>query len=104
MELISFQNSPRPKKRFLAVFRNSKGKMEKSHFSMKREKGLPTTFIDGASEKKRDAYRARHLKGLNGSKPTSPAHLAFYVTWGETRNLERNLKSYLTKFKIRDAR
>ena len=104
MELISFQTSPRPKKRFLAVFRSSKGQIEKVHFSMKREKGLPMTYIDGASQKKRDAYRARHQKALKSSGRTSPAHLAYHVTWGEAPDLERNLKSYLARFKIKDAR
>ena len=64
MELIKFQASPRPQKRFLAIFRDKEGVMKKIHFSVKREKGLPITFIDGASEKKRDAYRARHSKHL----------------------------------------
>ena len=47
------------RKRFLAVFRDREGRTQKVQFSMKREKGLPFTYVDGASQKKKDAYHAR---------------------------------------------
>ena len=55
-----------------------------------------STFIDGQSLVTRENYRKRHLgnpieKHLIDNLILSPALFAFYLLWGETNNLNKNL-------------
>lgn len=56
-----------------------------------------TTYIDGRSAVERNNYRARHLanateKTLITNLIPSPSLFAYYLLWGPSTNLERNIK------------
>jgi hypothetical protein len=55
------------------------------------------TFVEGASQKKRENYLKRHLantteKRLIENLKPSPALLSADLLWGETNNLNQNIK------------
>lgn len=95
--LIYFGKSERDKKRFKAVFKNPSRTV---HFGLKGA----NTFIDGADKKVRDAYLKRHKSDLETNDPLRAGYLSYYVIWGKHRDVEKNLKDYLKRFKIKDNR
>ncbi len=104
IELIEFDNSSIKNKRFRAVFLKD-GKKITTNFGLKRDDGkFPETFLDGATEEKRSLYLKRHLKDLDTKDPTRAGYLSFFITWGKSRSLEKNLKKFLKDYNIKDKR
>tara|TARA_R110002012_G_C11492272_1_gene596312 strand:- start:239 stop:556 length:318 start_codon:yes stop_codon:yes gene_type:complete len=98
--LIHFGLSDKKNKRYVAKFENPK---RTTHFGMKPfKKG--TTYLDGATDEKRNQYLARHKVDLATKDPTRAGFLSYYVIWGKSRSVKQNLKSYLSNFKIKDNR
>ena len=92
--IISIDDSPRQGKRFRVIFRYKDGKEQLFDFG---QKPIGNTYIDGASDLTRDAYRKRHLgnpreRQLIENFIPSPATFSFYLTWGETRSISKNIK------------
>ena len=96
-ELIHFGPSSRHNKRFVAKFKNP---TKTTHFGLKGA----NTYIDGATKQKRDNYKKRHIRDLKTGDPTRAGFLSYYVIWGDSQDVDKNLKSYLKKFEIRDSR
>lgn len=96
-QLVKFGRSPIKGKRFMAVFENPK---KTTHFG---QTGA-YTYIDGASDGARDAFRARHKESLKTKDPLRSGFLSYYVIWGKSRSAEKNLKRYLKRFDIKDSR
>ena len=105
MWLLNVIKSTRNDKRYMGIYcmcekKNScKGSNHKLiHF------GSPpaTTYIDGASEQKKDAYIARHskVKGEDFNKPMTAGSLARWILWGSTRSIRENVKKFRTKFGV----
>lgn len=93
---MQFLESDNPKKRFVAILENGK----KIYF------GQPNahTYIDGADEKVRANYRKRHLANKTEKKRIdnlipSAALFSYYLNWGESRNMQKNIKSLTQRFK-----
>jgi hypothetical protein len=104
MELIDFGKSQAKNKRFRAIFMKD-GRKITTNFGQKKDDGsFPITFLDGATEEKRELYLKRHKKDLETKDPTRAGFLSFYVIWGKSRSVEKNLKKYLKDFNIKDRR
>ena len=91
--ILSIGDSPRKGKRFRIIYKYDSGVKKAFDF------GSPgaNTYTDGASEKTRDAYRRRHLSNPNERMKIedfipSPALFSFYITWGETRSVFKNIE------------
>lgn len=48
---------------------------------------------------RRARYRVRHARD-NLTDPTSPGALSFYVLWGESTSMERNVAAFRRRFRI----
>ena len=94
MKLIKFSKSSRKGKKYMMVFET-----KTIHFGS----DVSQTFVEGASEKKRANYIARHKVREDFSK-INPASLSRYILWGNSSNLQTNLKDYIKRFKITDNR
>jgi hypothetical protein len=91
--ILSIGDSPRKGKRFRVIYKYENGVEKAFDFSVPNA----NTYIDGASEKTRDAYRRRHLSNPNERMKIenfipSPALFSFWITWGETRSISKNVK------------
>jgi len=92
--IISIDDSPRQGKRFRVIFRYKDGKEKLFDFG---QKPIGNTFIDGATEQTRENYRKRHLASIRERQLIedfipSPATFSFYILWGETRSISKNIK------------
>jgi hypothetical protein len=72
------------------------------------EDGTKTSFgAEGMSDytihkdkKRRDNYRARHKKDLDTNDPKRAGYLSYYLLWGDSTDLQTNIKNYISKFKV----
>lgn len=95
---LTIKNSNKPEKRLMAIF-SEEGKKDKVvHFGLKNPK--IGTFIDHGDKKIRAAYRARHKRDLDTKDFTRPGYLSYFILWGETSSLKKNIELYKKKFKL----
>ena len=92
--LTGIYPSKRKGKRLTAYFENPKKTI---HFGS----DAATTFIDGATKQKRDAYIARHSKsGEDWSDPLTAGTLALYLLWS-TPDYKKNVAHYKKHFEVK---
>lgn len=95
---LTIKNSNKPEKRLMAIF-SEEGKKDKVvHFGLKNPK--IGTYIDHGNKKLRAAYRARHKKDLDTKDFTRPGYLSYFILWGDTSSLKKNIELYKKKFKL----
>ena len=90
MKLIKFSRSERKGKKYMMVFED-----RTIHFGS----DVSQTFVEGASEKKRANYIARH-KVREDWNSINAGSASRFILWGKSRNIQTNLKDYLKRFKI----
>jgi hypothetical protein len=91
---MNITKSTRKGKRFLATFKDG----TKIHFG---QDGA-TTYIDGASEAKREAYIARHGGGGRESwtNARTSGALARWLLWGPNKQLDANIRFFKLMFRL----
>jgi hypothetical protein len=93
--IINISPSPLKTKRFRVLYKH--GDEKEKHFDFGLKGGY--TYLDGADDKARDAYRKRHLASPNEGKlirglVPSPATFSYYLTWGDSRNIQTNIRTF----------
>jgi hypothetical protein len=96
MRLIEIKPSHKPEKRYDAIFDTGQG----------RTKTVP--FGDANMEnytihkdlKRREAYRSRHRKDLQTLDPTKPGFLSYFILWGDSTDLNANIRAYKKKYNL----
>jgi hypothetical protein len=85
-------------KKYKAVFFDDNGKKIKT--SQFGAKGYED-YTMHKDKKRRDKYRSRHKGMLAKTNYTSPAHLSYYLLWGNSTSLNTNIKNYKKKFNLK---
>jgi len=49
-------------------------------------------------KEQRERYRMRHEKDLKTNDPTRAGYLSYYLLWGESVSIRRNLQEFKRKF------
>ena len=58
-------------------------------------------YTQHRSVKRRDAYRARAEHNLKKTKdPTKASYLAYWILWGDSTSLRKNIADYRKKFNL----
>ena len=94
--LISFKKSPKKDKKYVMIFRNPTRTI---HFGSKTSK----TFVESGSEEKKKNYLKRHRVNEDWTKINAGSASRF-ILWGDSKSVEKNLKDYMKRFKIKDGR
>jgi hypothetical protein len=95
MKLVSIEPTPADdKKKFIATF-DKDGRIKRVKFGSKGS----NTFIDGASLSVRNNYRARHARDVT-FPVDSPAMLSFWITWGDSQDINKNISAYKKKHNL----
>lgn len=95
MKLIKFSKSNRKNKKYMMIFQEPKKTL---HFGS----DVSETFVEGASELKKKNYIARHKVRENWNEINAGSASRF-ILWGNSRNINTNLKEYLKKFNIENS-
>lgn len=96
MKLLKIIESPKSGKEYRAVFQTDSGRLKTTDF------GDPTMeqYTEHGDKQRREAYRARHAKDLETEDPTRAGYLSYYLLWGDSKSLSRNISSYKKRFNL----
>jgi hypothetical protein len=94
-KLIALLDSDNPKKRYTAVF-DIDGRHKRVSF------GDPNmeSYIIHHDKERRERYRSRHAKDLRTNDPMRPGFLSYYLLWGDSRSLAKNIATYKKLFDL----
>jgi len=95
-KLTEIKASTRPDKKYMATFLNTvTGRHKTVHFGAT---GYTDYTLD-ADKETRAKYRARHEKDLTGCL-TSAGYLSYYILWGDSHNIVKNISAYKKRFDL----
>ena len=84
-------------KKLKAIFYDDKGKKIKTtQFGDDRY----SDYTIHKDKERRNKYKSRHRGNLKKTNYMSPAHLSYYILWGDSTSLNTNIKKYKKKFKL----
>jgi hypothetical protein len=96
MKLIDIKKSDREKKKYMAIFEDENGKRKTTHFGAK---GMDDYTLTGDKEA-RKRYRERHKKDLETKDPTRAGYLSYFILWGDSTSLNKNIADYKKRFNL----
>lgn len=96
MKLLRVVKSMKPDKKFDAVFQKENGKEKITSFGAS---GMDDYTITKDKEQ-RSRYRKRHMKDLKTNDPTRAGYLSYYLLWGDSTSLKKNISDYKKRFKM----
>lgn len=83
-------------KKYMATFTKNNGRTKTTHFGAS---GMPDYTLTGDKERRR-LYRQRHKKDLSTNDPTRAGYLSYYLLWGESTSLRKNISNYKKRFNL----
>lgn len=96
MKLLEIVHSPRPDKKWRAVFVSDTGRHKHTDFGAA---GMNDYTITG-DKVARESYRQRHAKDLETGDPTKAGFLSWYILWGDSKNIRTNLSDFKRRFNL----
>jgi len=100
MKLIKVVKSDKPLKKWTAIFRKDDGKEKKTDFGYYNVKDLKNDYTLHKDKERRRRYRIRHEKDLKTNDPTRAGYLSYYLLWGNSTSLKKNISDYKKKFNL----
>ena len=94
MKLTGVIDSPDKKKRYMAVFMDDDDNVKTVKFGDPKMK----SYVMTGDKARRDNYRSRHAKDLNTGDPMRPGFLSMFILWGDSKNMNTNIKEYKRLF------
>ena len=93
--LIDFRKSKKEGKKYKVLLLID-GKKRSIHFGSNASK----TFVEGATLEKRNNYLKRHSVNENWNE-INPGSLSAGILWGDSDDIQENLKDYMKEFNIK---
>ena len=95
---LEIKPSTAKNKKWTAIFYNGEGKKIKtSQFGDSRYED----YTQHKDKKRRDKYRDRHKKDLASGDYMKPGFLSYYILWGASTDLDKNISSFKRRFKLK---
>ena len=95
MTKLQILKSDKEGKKYKAIFTKD-GKTKTVHFGAFGASGYED-YTQHHDKERRRLYRQRHMKDLKND-PMRAGYLSFYILWGNSTNLQTNIKAFKTKF------
>jgi hypothetical protein len=96
MKLLRIEKSPRPEKKWRAVFESDSGQQKTTDFG---SAGMDDYTITKDKEQ-RERYRSRHKKDLETGDPTRAGYLSYEILWGPYKSIQSNIQYYRQKYNL----
>ena len=90
---LQISTSDKSEKKYEAVFTKDDGKTKTIHFGASGYQD----YTQHHNKDRRSLYRQRHEKDLKGD-PMRAGYLSFYILWGNSTNVQTNIRSFKSKF------
>lgn len=100
MKLLKVVPSDKPTKKWTAIFKLDNGKEKKTNFGFKNPKDPKNDYTLHKDKERRDRYRTRHKKDLDTKDPTRAGYLSYYLLWGDSTSLKKNIADYKKRFNL----
>ncbi len=94
---MTIKKSNKSGKKYMAVFTKDNGRSKTTHFGAA---GMPDYTLTGDKERRR-LYRQRHSKDLRTNDPTRAGYLSYYILWGESTSIRKNIINYKNRFNLK---
>lgn len=91
---LDIKKSTKNNKKYMAIFTDDSDKKKTIHFG---SKGMDDYTLTGDKEA-RSRYRTRHKKDLDTKDPTRAGYLSYYILWGDSTDINKNIKDYKKRF------
>lgn len=95
-KLIKVVPSTNPKKKYDAHFISHEGRKKKTSFGAK---GMDD-YTKTKDKEQRKRYRERHKKDLQTKDPTKAGFLSYYILWGDSTSMRKNIADYKKRFNL----
>lgn len=99
-KLIKIVKSDKPSKKWTAVFKLENGKEKKVHFGYVSTKDPNNDYTLHGDKERRERYRKRHKKDLKTNDPMRAGYLSYYILWGDSKDIKKNIADYRKKFNL----
>lgn len=96
MKLVKVEESDDGKHKLQALFLLDDGKTRLVKFGLKGSHSR----IDGADDDTRRKYLARHKGDIENTSPLTRGNLSYYITWGESKDIRRNIADFKRRFGV----
>ena len=96
MKLLSVKKADDGIHKLVATFETDTGHTKHTKFGAL---GMDDYTITHDSEQ-RNRYRARHAKDLTTGDPSRAGFLSYYILWGDSTSIPRNVASFKSKFSL----
>ena len=96
MKLLRLIRSPKPEKKWRAVFETNSGREKNTDFGDSNMED----YTQHKSKERREAYRARHAKDLSTGDPSRAGYLSYYILWGDYTSVRSNLEAFKRKYNL----
>ena len=90
---LQISESENPKKKYKAIFTKDDGKTKTIHFGAKGYED----YTQHHDKNRRVLYRKRREKDLKGD-PMRAGYLSYYILWGNSINMQSNIRSFKNKY------
>ena len=100
VKLIKVVKSEKKKKKWKAIFKLDNEKEKTTHFGFNNPKDLKNDYTLHFDKERRERYRKRHEKDLKTNDPTRAGYLSFFLLWGDSTSLKKNISTYKKKFDL----
>ena len=91
---LEIRSSSKPNKKYDAIFTRKDKTTKVIHFGDKRYED----FTQHKNKKRRELYILRHRKNENWDNPESAGSLSRYILWGDSTDIQKNIKAFKTRF------
>jgi hypothetical protein len=95
-KLLKVVKSTKAGKKWMAVFKMDSGREKTTHFGAA---GMDDYTLSKDKEQ-RARYRKRHAKDLKTNDPTRPGYLSYFLLWGDSTSLRKNIADYKKRFNL----
>ena len=96
MKLLRLEKSSHPDKKYMATFETDSGRTKTTHFGAAGMDDYTLTH----DKEQRERYRQRHEKDLRTGDPTRAGFLSYWILWGPTTSVVKNLESFKRKYNL----
>lgn len=95
---MMIKKSTKPEKDYMAIFtERPNGRNKTVHFGDSKM----SDYVSGATKEQRERYRKRHQKDLRTNDPERAGYLSYYILWGESKSIRKNIESYKRRFNFK---
>jgi hypothetical protein len=93
---MTVKPSSKSGKKYMAIFEKKNGRTKTTHFGAS---GMDDYTLTG-DKNARERYRSRHRKDLQTNDPTRAGYLSYYLLWGNSSSLRKNISTYKKRFNL----